>query len=202
MQAILTSLIALISVIVGGFLTWFFGKIQEIRLVRKLKDAVIDRERISLGEEFLMTRILSDKIEKEGGKPDIIYAIFPGGAMISEWLSRRFWGTRSNTIPVQILHMKRDVRTGEVTTDVAEIDEKLTAIPSGLPQDPKVLIVGDITRTGFTLKAAKEFLSKNLPGANIGSASLICHENAAHQPTHYVAMTKKVVHFDWKSYSE
>ena len=121
--------------------------------------------------------------------------------MISEWLSRRFWGTRSNPIPVQILHMKRNQQSDSVIRDVAEIDEKLTVMPSGLPQNSKVLIVNDMIRGGFTLKAAKEFLSKHFSNENIGSASLICHENASFKPTGYVAMTKKVVRFDWKSYS-
>ena len=97
--------------------------------------------------------------------------------------------------------MKRNQQSDSVIRDVAEIDEKLTAIPPGLPQNPKVLIVNDITRTGFTLKAAKEFLSKHFSNENIGSASLICHESAPFKPERCVAMTKKVVRFDWKSYS-
>ena len=194
-------LIALVSVIVGGLLTWFFGRIQEFRLVHKLKDAVIDRERISVGEEFLMTQILAEKVEKGGGKPDIIYAIFPGGAMVAEWLSRRFWGKRSDSIPVQLLHMKRNLETGSARNDVAEIDTKLTATQSGLAQDSKVLIVNDMSRSGFTLDAARKFLSGHFQDENIQSATLICYKDAAVKPTHHVAVTGKTVRFDWKSYS-
>ncbi|MHC4981924.1 MAG: hypothetical protein ACYTF6_02005, partial [Planctomycetota bacterium] len=85
MESYTPLLMTLLGVVLGAMLTWLIGRAQWPRLLRRLKDAVIRREHVSLEEEFLMTHILAEKIEK----PEISFAISPGGAMIAEWLSRR-----------------------------------------------------------------------------------------------------------------
>jgi len=105
MEIWLALLIAMVSVVVGGLLTWIIGKAQQAYLLRRLRDTVINREHVSVNEEFLMTQLLADKIQEANFKPDIIFAVCPGGAMIAEWLSRRFLGNRSAPIPVQLLYM-------------------------------------------------------------------------------------------------
>jgi hypothetical protein len=137
----LAVLVAMVSVIVGGLLTWINGKVQQINLLRKLRDAVIDRERISVGEEFLMTQMLAEKIQQEADKADVIFAVCPGGAMIAEWLSRRFMGNRSDPIPVKLLYMSREQKEDGRKSDVAKVDDKLSAIPPDMSPDSKVLLV-------------------------------------------------------------
>jgi len=202
MEIWLALLIMIVSVVVGGLLTWIIGKAQQAHLLHKLRDAVIDRERVSVNEEFLMTQLLSEKIQKDEYEPNVIFAVYPGGAMIAEWLSRRFLGERSAPIPVQLLYMKREQEDKSTKKDVAKIDENLTAIPPGLAQDVKVLLVNDISRSGFTLNAAEEFLKKHFSDKNIRSATLICYKDASIKPTYNVAVTEKTIRFDWKSYDQ
>jgi len=196
----LALLIAMVSVVVGGLLTWIIGKAQQVHLLHKLRDAVIDRERVSVGEEFLMTQLLADKIQEANFVPDIIFAVCPGGAMIAEWLSRRFLGKRSTPIPVKLLYMSREQEDEGHKRDIAKVDDKLSAIPLDLPQDLIVLLVNDISRSGFTLDGAEEFLKKHF--SNIRSATLICYQDAAVKPEYYAAVTRKTIRFDWKSYDQ
>ncbi len=191
-------LIAMVSVVVGGLLTWIIGKAQQSYLLNKLRDAVIDREQVSVNEEFLMTQLLSEKIQKANYTPDVIFAVCPGGAMIAEWLSRRFLGNFSTPIPIQSLHMIQERKKAGIDTIMAKVDDKLATIPPGLSKDSKVLLVNDISRSGHTLEAAYEFLKKYFPDENIRSATLICHKDAGAKPKYYVAMTKKTIRFDWK----
>ena len=193
-------LIALVSVVVGGVLTWVITKISEIRLLGKLKDAVIDRERVSINEEFIMTQMLAEKIQKDEYEPNIIFAVCPGGAMIAEWLSRRFLGKRPIPIPVKLLYMRREQEDEGRKRDIAMVDDKLSAIPTDLPPDSKVLLVNDISRSGFTLNGAEEFLKKHF--SNMRSATLICYQDAAVKPEYYAAVTRKTIRFDWKSYDQ
>ena len=199
MEIWLVLLIAMVSVVVGGLLTWVIGKAQQVHLLRKLRDAVIDRERVSVSEEFLMTQMLAEKI-KEADIPDVIFAVCPGGAMIAEWLSRRFLGKRSAPIPVKLLYMSREQEDEGRKRDIARVDDKLSAIPPDLPQDSNVLLVNDISRSGFTLNGAEEFLKKHF--SNIRSATLICYQDAAVKPEYYAAVTRKTIRFDWKSYDQ
>ncbi len=196
----LALLIALVSVVVGGLLTWVISRISEIRLIHKLRDAVIDRERVSINEEFLMTQMLAEKIQKDEYQPNIIFAVCPGGAMIAEWLSRRFLGKRPIPIPVKLLYMRREQENEGRKRDIAVVDDKLSAIPTDLPPDSKVLLVNDISRSGFTLNGAEEFLKKHF--SNIRSATLICYQDAAVKPDYYAAVTRKTIRFDWKSYGQ
>ena len=192
--------ITLVSVVIGGILTWVISKIHEISLLHKLKDAVIDRERVSINEEFLMTQMLAEKIQKDEYEPDIIFAVCPGGAMIAEWLSRRFMGKRPTPIPVKLLYMVRDQENEGRTKDIAKVDDNLSVIPPHLSSDLKVLLVNDISRSGFTLNGAKEFLKKHF--SSIQSATLICYQDAAVKPEYYAAVTRKTIRFDWKSYEQ
>jgi hypoxanthine phosphoribosyltransferase len=198
--------IAIAGVIAGAIFTWIIGWIQNIitqeRLLKKMQHAVFDREQISVSEEFLMTRLLAKKIQEDNFKPDVIFALCPGGAMIAEWLSRGFLGNRSTPIPVQLLYMVREQGGMGVIIDKAVINENLTAIPSGLSKSSKVLFVNDITRGGHTLGVASEFLKEHFPDGDIRSATLICSKNANVKPIYYVAMTAKVVRFEWKIYEE
>lgn len=199
-----TVLTTIVSIIIGGFLTWLIGKIQgkrqQAELLKKLQHAVIDREHVSVNEELLMTQLLAEKIQKDNFKPNVIFAVLPGGAMIAEWLSRRFLGNRSVPIPVQLLNMIPERREEATLIHRANIIDNLTAIPSGLPKNSKVLLVNDISRGGHTLQSAAEFLRKHFPDGDIRSATLICHKDANVTPIYYVAITTKAVRFDWKSY--
>lgn len=149
-----------------------------------------------------MTQLLAEKIQDANFKPDIIFAVCPGGAMIAEWLSRRFLGNRLTPTPVQLLYMLPKQKEMVTDNHIVEVDEKLTAIPSGLSKESKVLLVNDISRGGHTLYAASKFLKKHFPEENIRSATLICHEQADSKPMHYVAMAGKTIRFDWKSYDQ
>jgi hypoxanthine phosphoribosyltransferase len=197
-----TLLISMVSVVIGGLLTWIIAKVQQRLLLQNLKDAVIDRERVSISEEFLMTQMLAQKIP-EADKPDIIFAICPGGAMIAEWLSREFLGKRSAPIPVQLLNMiPEQIEMGKQGETVMKVDDKWTTIPPSLSKESKILIVNDIIRSRRTLDAALKFLIEQLqiPEGNIQSAALIYHKQANIQLTYYVAETMKMIRFDWKSY--
>ena len=198
MEIWLALLIMMVSVVVGGLLTWIIGKAQQIHLLRKLRDAVIDRERVSVSEEFLMTQMLAEKIQ-EANMPDVIFAVCPGGAMIAEWLSRRFLGNRLTPIPVQLLYMVPEQKADGTKI---KVDDKWTEIPPSLSKDSKVLVVNDISRTSHTLESTVEFLKERCQSENIQSATLICHKQAPTKPTYYVAETEKTIRFDWKSYDQ
>jgi hypothetical protein len=96
MSACDSLIITLVGVCVGALLAWIIGKLQQIRLLQKLQDMWMDRERVSLNEELLMTQLLAEKIRKAKFIPDVIFAVSPGGMHIAEWLSRRFLGSFSN----------------------------------------------------------------------------------------------------------
>ena len=83
-----------------------------------------------------------------------------------------------------------------------KVDDKWTEIPPGLSKDSKVLVVNDISRTSHTLERAVEFLKERCQSENIQSATLICHKQAPTKPTHYVAVTRKTIQFDWKRYDQ
>jgi len=194
----LALLIMMLGIVLGGLVTWIIGKVQQIHLLRQLRDAVIDRERVSVNEEFLMTQMLAEKIREANFKPDVIFAVCPGGAMIAEWLSRRFLGKRSAPIPVKLLYMSREQEDEGRKRDIAKVDDSLSAIPPDLPSDSKVLLVNDVSCSGFTLNGAEEFLKKHF--SDMRSATLICYLTSAVKPEYYAAITRKTVRFDWKSY--
>ena len=183
------------------------GEIRQIELLKKLQDTVLDREHISVNEEFLMTRLLAEKLQDAKYKPDVIFAVCPGGAMIAEWLSRRFLGNRLAPIPVLLLNMVPHQKK-ESTIEMIHIgvDENWVAKPPGLSNDSKVLVVNDISRTSHTMDKAISYVISSLqvPIQNIQTAILICSKQLPidAKPTYYVAMTSKHVHFDWKTYDQ
>jgi hypoxanthine phosphoribosyltransferase len=201
METWLALLIAMVSVVLGGLLTWVIGKAQLVYLLQRLTDMVMDRERVSVNEEFVMTQILSEKIKDSAYVPDLIFAICPGGGMIAEWLSRRFLGDFDAPIPVGSLCIVTERTSGGVIASKARIDEKSTMSPTYLHKDAKVLLVNDISRGGYTLEAAYKFLREFFPDQNIKSATLFCHSDASVKPTYYVAITGKTIRFDWKSHN-
>jgi hypoxanthine phosphoribosyltransferase len=192
-------LIAVVGAALGIVGRWLIGIWERAILLRKLKNAMLNRERVSLNEEFLMTRLLAQKIRKDKFSPDVIFGICPGGAMIAEWLSRRFLGSWDKPAPMQVLYM-----VPEHDDDGAinmKVDEEWTAISPGMSKDAKVLVVNDITRTGDTLKVACNFLANHFDRKNIQSAVLVRDVQDKKNPTYHVAMTAKAVQFDWKTYS-
>ena len=217
MEIWITILAMIAGIILGGLLTWIIGiiqdKILQRELISKLRDAVIDREHVSVNEEFLMTQLLAEKIQEEkqdGGKytPDVIYAVCPGGAMIAEWLSRRFLGTRFDPTPVQILYMVPPQKRENDASWIPHIrvDDRWITKPPGLCEDSRVLLVNDISRTSHTSDNALDFLINTLgiPRQNIKSVALICHQQVPEsaRPDCYVAETSKLIRFDWKSYDQ
>ena len=191
-------LITILGAVIGVLGKWLIDIRERAILLRKLKNAMLDREHVSVNEEFLMTQLLSGEIQKADATPDVIFAICPGGAMIAEWLSRRFLGSRNKPIPMQVLYMIPEYDDGVINV---KVDEKWTAIPTGASKDARVLVVNDNTRTGDTLKVACDYLSNYFDRRNIQSAALVRHVDGKKEPTYHVAMTTKAVRFDWKSYS-
>jgi len=198
MKTFSTFFIMLTSVVAGALLTWIIGKAQLAHLLRRLRDMMLNKEHVSLKEEFLMTKFLAEKIQKENFTPDIIFAICPGGEMIAEWLSRRFLGKFSAPIPIGSIYIIARRESEGVIAIRAEVDNKWTADPSNMPDNSNVLLVNDISRGGRTLEAAYEFLKRHFRRQNIRSATLFCHEDASVKPKYYEVLTDKTVRFDWK----
>lgn len=206
METWFSLLIMMVGVILGGLLTWVIGIVLNRRQKKDwadmLKKSVIVRERVTLNEELLMTEKLAEKVQEAWDRPDLIIAICPGGAMIAEWLSRRFWGNRKAPTPVQLLYMHPKNEDETDGTHMVEVDERLTAIPSDVPEEYKVLLVNDISRGGHTLYSACKYLRGLLPGRDVRSATLICNQMANKKPDYYLASTKKEILFDWKGYED
>jgi hypoxanthine phosphoribosyltransferase len=190
--------IAMVSVVVGGLLTWTIGKNQQHHLIRRLKDMVLRRERVSVNEDFRMTQLLAEHIQKANYVPNFIFAICLGGAMVAEWLSRRFLGDFYIPVPVRLVHVITERSAGGITSIKARVDDKATTTESGLSEDSKVLLVNDISRSGHTLEAAYEFLKSHFADEKIKTATLFCHKYSSAIPTFYVAMTERVIRFEWK----
>ena len=191
-------LLALFSVVLGGILTWVIGKAELSYLLRRLKDAVTNREYVSLNEELIMTEMLSGKIQRSGYKPDVIFAISPGGGMIAEWLSRRFLGSDTDPIPVGSLCVVTERTSGGVKATKARVDQESTLNPESLRKESRVLLVNDVSRGGYTLDAAYSFLRKFFPDENIQSATLFCYKEANVKPKYYAVETKRTIRFEWK----
>ena len=191
-----------VAVIFGAFLgglpTWFFSKKLQGNLLYRIKEALKDRRHVCLNEEFLMTEMLAKKIQQDYYKPEVIFAICPGGAMISEWLSRRFLGSSHNVIPVRTLCIKCERSGGGVKSLKCFIKEDIDQVTKGLNKSSEVLLVNDISRGGRSLEVAHDFLCKFFPSEKVSSATLFCHIDARIKPRFYAAETDKTVRFDWK----
>lgn len=201
MEIWITVLVMMIGVVLGGLVTWAIGKTQLRYLLRRLRDMLRSKERVSINEEFRMTQLLAEKIKKANYVPDVIFAIFPGGAMVAEWLSRRFLGDFSAPVPVQLIFVVTERIAGGIKSTVANVIDNLTSIASGLPKNTKVLIVNDIARSGHTLLAAREFLKVYFTDENIKVATLFRTEDTEDSEVELdfcVALTNKVINFEWK----
>jgi hypoxanthine phosphoribosyltransferase len=193
-----TLLAALVGALVGGILTWVIGKIQLRDFLRRLEDTLRDRWHVSLDDEFLMTQLLGQQMRTAGYKPDVIFAVCPGGMMIAEWLSRREFGDFRNPIHVRSVCVKSVRSTAGVIADKTVVESDLNGLIAGLPKRTKVLLVNDISRGGGTLQAAYDFLKTFFPEGNIITATLFCYKDAATKPRFRVVETDKAVRFDWK----
>lgn len=198
MGTYITLLVALVSICIGGLLTWFIGKVQQHHLLRRLMNMVLRKERVSVNEEFRMTQLLAGQVQKADYMPDVIFAVCPGGAMLAEWLSLRFLGDSSTPVPVVLVCVVTERSDGGVISKKAKVVDKVTAIASGLSKDSKVLLVNDISRSGHSMEAAYEFLKGHFGDENIKTATLFCHEYSSTTPTFCVARTARIIQFEWK----
>ncbi len=198
MNALSILLTTLIGVVVGACLTWIIGYTQQNSMWRRLRNVLMDKRHVCLNEEFLMTRMLGEKILASGFKADVIFAISPGGGMIAEWLSRGLLGDFTAPIPVRVvcIHSKRS--GGTVKTDEAAVVDQLNGLIAGLSLESRVLLVNDISRGGETLRVAHQFLGKHFRPDNVMTATLFCHIDARTKPRFHVVMTDKTIRFDWK----
>lgn len=198
MSALSIIVTTLIGVLAGACLTWIIGYSQQNSLWRRLRNALMDKRHVCLNEEFLMTRMLAENIRGSSFKPEVIFAISPGGGMVAEWLSRGSLGDFSAPIPVRTIcvHSKRS--SGTVKTDEAVVIGQLDALVAGLSKESRVLLVNDISRGGETLRVAHQLLTQHFRHENVMTATLFCHRDARTKPGFYVVMTDKMIRFDWK----
>ncbi|MCX5682821.1 MAG: phosphoribosyltransferase family protein [Planctomycetota bacterium] len=189
-------LMTFVGVAIGAFLSWLIQKYSELHLLRRLREAVRDRQHVSLGEQFLLCRILARKIKAGGFKPEAIFAVSPGGAMVAEWLSRRFLGTWKKPIPVFSIWV-HTVRTGGpgMEVDIATINCDMQTIGAGFPKDTSVLLVTDICRSGNTLRAAHDFLKSHIDEKAIRTAALLRNVVSPVHPKYVTDDTQKTVIF-------
>ena len=172
-------------------------------LVNELKDALRHRERVSLGEELLMAGMLAESIRRRRwGKPDLIFAVSPGGEMVAAWLSRRFLGTWKRPIPVRTVVVKTQrIKTAQgIIIRQAIVDEENTPLTGNPPDGFKVLLVTDISRSGMTLDAAYRYLVNYYGADRVQMAALMCHVNSGTELARgfCVVTTDKDVRFEWK----
>lgn len=133
------------------------SKRQFEELIKEVTKILRPFDTITLQDEFYLTHILATQIQNESFVPDVIIAIAPGGAMIGEWLSRRFLGDTMNNIPMCTLWI--DVERDENGKHLSSSPKVHAFMRPSLPSDIKnVLIVNDITRSGYTLEEAANFI--------------------------------------------
>lgn len=199
MSVLNTVITVVISAVLGGIITWCVNRRQLGRLIRMLKDAIFNREHVSLNEEFVMTQMLAENIRKADFDPDFIFAIYPGGAMVAEWLSRRFLGSYRDPKPMFTICVGTQRFSGGIKSEKAVVQENLPLDLSKLSPDAKVLLVNDVSRGGDTLKEAYVYLAKYFKDENIRSATLTVHKDSKAKPSFSATEeTEKVIRFDWK----
>ena len=147
------------------------------------------------------------RIEKIGGSfRNIceIYITFREGEIDEGGLLQntfRFLGDFSAPVPVQLICVVTERIAGGIKSTVANVIDNLTSIASGLPKNTKVLIVNDIARSGHTLLATREFLKVYFTDENIKVATLFRTEDTEDSEVELdfcVALTNKVINFEWK----
>ena len=196
----------LASVILGGALggavTWLVDQMRMRQRVRRLLDMFEKVERVTLNEEFMMTALLATKLVSGGwGKPDVIFAVSPGGNMVAEWLSRRFLGNWRKPIPICTLVVKTTrMATGQPSAEAIierrEIAEGCAAWP--LADQGKALLVSDISRSGAALAVTFDFLAQHYGADRVAMATLMCQKGTPITPHFCLVKTDHVVRFDWK----
>lgn len=190
---------AIIGIVAGALLAWVIGELQQRRVLHKLKEMVKDRQHVCLNEEFLITQILAENIQKEGYSPDVIFAVCPGGAMIAEWLSRRFLGGYKRQIQLRSIWIETKRSSDGVTSSMCKVrEENIDQVVSGLSKTDKVLLVNDISRSGLSLMVARDFLYKFFPEDNVKTAALFYHVDTRLEPTFSAIKTDRTVRFDWR----
>lgn len=184
----------ILGVLLGACVTWIVGYVQW----RRLRNVIMDRHNVCLNEEFLMSQMLAKQITKSGFKPDIIFAISPGGGMIADWLARVQLGKFDDPIRVRSICVHSQRPKAGVATERPTIVDVIHGITSDLSPNSKILLVNDISRGGETLRTAQEALQTHFAGENIKTATLICHVHSWTKPDFRVIDTEKTVYFDWK----
>ena len=196
---IFSSIITTIIAIVGGiFIAKYYGKKQ----LMDVESIIKKLHTISLSDEYHLTYILANQIKKSGYKPDFIVTISPGGGMLGEWLSVKFLGTLKKPIPVYNLwiDVKRDSKGRHLETPIASKFEPTRTCSA----NTKILLVNDTSRTGSTLKIAKETLEETFSdcGCEIKIAVLFRSTDANKpHPDFYVEETSHKIRFEWKDKS-
>jgi|GEM_PF-2284983 hypoxanthine phosphoribosyltransferase len=188
----------LIAVLLGACTTWFIGYRQQVWLWRRFKDAIRGMGRVSLNEQYLMTRELASQIRKANFAPDVIFAINPGGGMIAEWLSRACLGDFEKPIPVKSLCIRSKRLSGGIEALEAYVDLSLGDPVEGISEHSKILLVNDISRGGHTLLAAYRHLLGRFQPENVLTATLFSHKFSSIAPKACVVFTEQTVLFDWK----
>ena len=145
-----------------------------------------------------MAQMLAADLKRAQRTPDAIFAVFPGGVMLGEWLSRAFLGNAEEPIPLRLVQVHTVRRAGGLARTIAAVKDSIDSVAYGLPRDARVLLVTDITRGGASADAAFEFLAGYFSSSNISTASLFCHKSSRFVPEFVVAHTRKDVVFDWK----
>jgi len=193
---------AILSVLLGAALgacvTWIIGYLQQGMLWRRLRAVIMDRHHICINEEFLLTRMVSERIKKAGFNPDVIFAIIPGGGMIADWLARAFLGDFRHTIPVRSICVQSKRTSAGTPNAEPVVLDTTNQVFAGMPPDLKVLLVNDISRGGQTLSIVLKLLQKHFQAENIKIATLFCHVDAWTKPDFCAILTAKTVNFDWK----
>ncbi len=158
---------------------------------------------ITLNDEFCLTHILATQIQSKSFVPDVIIAIAPGGAMIGEWLSRRFLGDTINNIPMCTLWI--DVERDENGKHLSNSPKVHAFLRPSLPSDiENVLIINDITRSGYTLEEAvnfiKNFIQKEKSNNCDIKIGVLFYSEGARGPTphFWVDRPSRKIVFKWK----
>ena len=188
----------IVGVALGACITWIIGIVQQGKLWRSLRDVIMDRHHVCLNEEFLLSQMLAASIKKAGFRPDVIFAISPGGGMIAEWLARAQLGDLEKPIRVRSIcvHSERS-RSGIVAERPVVVDD-IHKITADLPPNSRILLVNDISRGGETLRVAHEALLTRFQADSIQMATLICQSHSRTKPHFFSIRTDKMVQFDWK----
>ena len=160
MKTLLTILGTIFGMIVTIGMTIYAIRQQD----KKVLESSFLKQYVSLNEEFYLTGILAKNLKESDFVPDLIIAVLPGGGMIAEWLSRRYFGDSENQVPVRSISVRSQRKEGKLERDYAEvIDGRLTLLKDPIfEQKKKILIVTDILRSGNTMTEVHEFLINNL----------------------------------------